>query len=205
MEEKTIIKGELKDSKLFCMLLPIIGLIGTIIYDYSVSTSYWAREWNDGKPDFSYGFSFGNEVNSVLYPAIIVLAVLGFIIYKRWSKVQITVTDKRVYGFDALGRRVDLPLDSIAAVGTSLFSGLAVTSASGAIKFTMLKNRDELHEAISKLLVERQGKEKPDTTTIKQEIPLSNADELKKYKNLLDSGVITQEEFDAKKKQILGL
>ncbi|MBQ4560082.1 MAG: SHOCT domain-containing protein [Tyzzerella sp.] len=28
---------------------------------------------------------------------------------------------------------------------------------------------------------------------------------LKKYKDLLDSGVITQEEFDAKKKQILGL
>ena len=33
----------------------------------------------------------------------------------------------------------------------------------------------------------------------------SNADELKKYKDLLDSGAITQEEFDAKKKQILGL
>ena len=31
------------------------------------------------------------------------------------------------------------------------------------------------------------------------------ADELKKYKDLLDSGVITQEEFDAKKKQLLGL
>lgn len=33
----------------------------------------------------------------------------------------------------------------------------------------------------------------------------SGADELKKYKELLDSGVITQEEFDAKKKQLLGL
>ena len=33
----------------------------------------------------------------------------------------------------------------------------------------------------------------------------SNADELKKFKELLDSGVITQEEFDAKKKQLLGL
>ena len=33
----------------------------------------------------------------------------------------------------------------------------------------------------------------------------SNADELKKYKELLDSGVITQEEFDAKKKQLLNL
>ena len=33
----------------------------------------------------------------------------------------------------------------------------------------------------------------------------SNADELKKYKELIDSGVITQEEFDAKKKELLGL
>lgn len=34
---------------------------------------------------------------------------------------------------------------------------------------------------------------------------VSAADELKKYKELLDMGVITQEEFDAKKKQLLGL
>lgn len=33
----------------------------------------------------------------------------------------------------------------------------------------------------------------------------SSADELKKFKELLDSGIITQEEFDAKKKQFLGL
>ena len=35
--------------------------------------------------------------------------------------------------------------------------------------------------------------------------PLSEADELRKFKDLLDSGVITQEEFNAKKKQLLGL
>lgn len=35
--------------------------------------------------------------------------------------------------------------------------------------------------------------------------PVSNADEIKKYKDLLDIGAITQEEFDAKKKQLLGL
>ena len=33
----------------------------------------------------------------------------------------------------------------------------------------------------------------------------NSADEIKKYKDLLDSGVLTQEEFDAKKKQLLGL
>ena len=34
---------------------------------------------------------------------------------------------------------------------------------------------------------------------------VSSADELKKYKELLDAGIISQEEFDAKKKQLLGL
>ena len=34
---------------------------------------------------------------------------------------------------------------------------------------------------------------------------ISSADELAKFKSLLDSGVITQDEFDAKKKQLLGL
>jgi predicted Zn-dependent peptidase len=32
-----------------------------------------------------------------------------------------------------------------------------------------------------------------------------SADQIAKYKDLLDKGIITQEEFDAKKKQLLGL
>ena len=35
--------------------------------------------------------------------------------------------------------------------------------------------------------------------------PLSGADEILKYKQLLDDGIITEEEFQAKKKQILGI
>ena len=34
---------------------------------------------------------------------------------------------------------------------------------------------------------------------------ISAADELKKFKDLLDSGIITQEEFDIKKKELLGI
>lgn len=60
-----------------------------------------------------------------------------------------------------------------------------------------------MYETISKLIVERQNKETKSETVVKQET--SNADELKKYKDLLDSGVTTQEEFDQKKKQLLGL
>lgn len=46
----------------------------------------------------------------------------------------------------------------------------------------------------------------PQYTAPRQRTPgFDVADELKKYKDLLDCGAITQEEFDAKKKQLLGL
>lgn len=45
-------------------------------------------------------------------------------------------------------------------------------------------------------------KEIPAKVTI---VPASNADELAKYKELFDGGVITQEEFEAKKGQLLDL
>ncbi len=34
---------------------------------------------------------------------------------------------------------------------------------------------------------------------------ISNADEIVRFKELLDAGIITREEFEAKKKQLLGL
>lgn len=42
-------------------------------------------------------------------------------------------------------------------------------------------------------------------TTSTQTASMSSADEILKFKNLLDSGIITQEEFEAKKKELLGL
>ncbi|MBR0349272.1 MAG: SHOCT domain-containing protein [Clostridia bacterium] len=67
-----------------------------------------------------------------------------------------------------------------------------------------------MHSVIGNLLKERQEKEKSQTVTkeniINQTIiKQTSADELKKFKELLDMGAITQEEFDAKKKQLLGL
>ena len=44
------------------------------------------------------------------------------------------------------------------------------------------------------------------TAPVAGSVPVASAaDELMKYKQLLDAGAITQEEFDAKKKQLLGL
>ena len=49
----------------------------------------------------------------------------------------------------------------------------------------------------------RRSEMRAPAVTVTQQV--SVADEIKKFKELMDMGVITQEEFDAKKKQLLGL
>lgn len=131
--------------------------------------------------------------------------VIAFIFKLIYLKTEIVVSNKRVYGKTAFGKQVDLPFDSISAVGTGMFNGIAVSTSSGRIIFHCIRNRDEVKAAITELLMNRQNAHKAAAPEIKQEIHQSDADELKKFKELLDSGIITQEEFDAKKKQLLGL
>ena len=127
------------------------------------------------------------------------VAVCFLFIFFMMRKMQITVTDKRVCGKTYFGRSVDLPMDSISAVGSSWFNGIKVSTSSGKVSFLHIENSKEIRELLCQLLIERQEK-------LQSDIPAkSNADELKKYKELLDGGIITQEEFDAKKKQLLGL
>lgn len=188
MNEKIIITGKLKDIKKFCLGVTAAGFVIPVLY------FLW---------DVIQGTVKSDGALPYVWLVVPVFALIALLLYKGWSKIELTVSDKRVYGCAAFGKRVDLPLDAISAVGTSAFNGIAITTASGAIKFSMMENCNEIHSAVSKLLVDRQSKTA--TPTIQQEIPQSSADELKKYKDLLDNGVISQEEFDAKKKQLLGL
>ena len=65
-------------------------------------------------------------------------------------------------------------------------------------RISMLENSDELKTAIMNGL-------KKYSDAIGSTVKDANADSIVKYKELLDAGIITQEEFDAKKKQLLGL
>ena len=134
----------------------------------------------------------------VLFISSIVLLLYYAII----RKTEIIVTDKRVYGKTFFGRSVDLPMDSISAVGSSWFKGIAIATASGKVAFSLIEDSEDVHELLRQLLIDRQAKQEKsfDVTC-----SVSNADELKKYKELLDCDIITQEEFEAKKKQLLNL
>jgi len=64
------------------------------------------------------------------------------------------------------------------------------------------QREQEIQELVSSLDNLLQNAQKSPKVTVQQ---TSDADELVKFKKLLDDGVITQDEFDAKKKQLLGL
>ena len=224
MEEKIIIesvnnyKKKVLQATIISAILAIVALVavisvqapidknGDIVYS-NLYGSYNSDEIESARQKLHTLYNV-EEIGMFAVVICVPISIILFVFYLYVNKMQIVVTDKRVYGKTSFGKQVDLPLDSISAVGTSLFKGISVGTSSGKISFLAISNRDEIYGEIKKILADRQEKE----IKVKASTPItnitqaqSNADELKKFKDLLDSGIITQEEFDAKKKQLLGL
>ncbi len=184
---------ELVVSKSTVTILPLIFLLAGIVELILTYTGCFGGTYS------KYSFT-PDTIFVVLGIGLIIFAIVLFL---YMAGCELHVTDKRVYGKGAFGKRVDIPIDSVSSVGKiSWLKGVIVSSSSGSIRFMYLANADEIHTVLSDLIISRQGK---NTNTIVKEVQQSNADELKKFKDLLDNGVITQEEFDAKKKELLGL
>lgn len=172
------------------------------------------REWKMDCTPAVYGNAVSYAVSEFFQNYLVIpvclapLALFGLIgglIYLRLRSYELTVTDKRIFGKAAWGKRVDLPVDSISATAmTKFLNGVSVSTASGSISFLLIKNADAVYDVINKLLIERQQENARNVPVASA--PVSDAaDEIKKFKELLDMGIITQDEFDAKKKQLLGL
>lgn len=212
MDEKILIKGEIGHIKKIRNVIFTIGMV--IVAIPGVVTTGLIIDLLNFKENFptSYGAISHKEENATIFLAIsIILLIICLLItgitYKYLSKISIVVTDKRVYGTAMFGKQVDLPLDSISALGRGMFSSIAVATSSGKIIFWGISNIYEVHETISELLQNRQSEKRTASAPINHitQQAQSSADELKKYKELLDNGIISQEEFDAKKKQLLDL
>ena len=71
--------------------------------------------------------------------------------------------------------------------------------------FSFGKTNDKANEVGTEIRTAFENYKDKDSIEVSGTASVSSADEIKKYKELLDSGIITQEEFDAKKKQLLSL
>ena len=217
MNEKILIEAKFKKNYVSLILLGLaifFVLLALIVaksvylngkgyyYGYHFPYNVIYDSFEDFFESQFYDQAFGYFMIAVA-PAFALVALFLFLLFR----CELVVTDKRVYGKAAFGTRIDLPINKISSIGlgVKLFSSLAVATSSGKIKFFLLKNREDVYQTISNAIA---NTEAPITeTNNKQDSSLvgSVADELKKYKELLDSDIITKEEFDAKKKQLLGL
>lgn len=196
MEEKILVKT--RKNSLFSAIVTWFGItfIGSLFYIFVLAP--FNRVGTLPSPLLWIHF---REFPTICARGILIMSVPSLAITIFIRKSALTLTDKRAYGVTMFGKRVDLPLDSISAVATGMFKSLTISTASGRISFWGIQNLGEFHSELSKLIVERQNYNGATTQGSQQ----SNADDLKKYKELLDSGAITLEEFEAKKKQLLDL
>lgn len=125
----------------------------------------------------------------------ILLSVLFF--YLAWvchntKNQELIITPQKIYG-SINRKRIELPVDKITAVETSRRQGITVTTSAGRITVDMCINRDEIADIISKLLFCRVNGR-----------PCDGVYTLKIYRELLEEGTITQEEYQEKEKELLG-
>lgn len=133
----------------------------------------------------------------------IVLTVIFFVV-RIPAGNRIIVTKDKVCGIAIFGKKVDLLWDSISSVEVVALKGIAIISASGRKYFYGIKNYNEIYNQIQSILRNNQNQKMISELSNQANIK-NDMDELIKYKELLDQGIITQEEFDAKKKQLLGI
>ncbi|MBU3090404.1 PH domain-containing protein [Clostridium gasigenes] len=96
----------------------------------------------------------------------------------------------------------DITMVTGMAMGTITIDTSKETFSVGVNKIIARSINDKIHE----VLLEVQDSKTNSLVQQKTSVPnYSSADEILKFKELLDMGAITQEEFDVKKKQIIGI
>ena len=148
MDEKVIIKSEQYNFKSYWITVLVIAGLSLLLAIPNIDWDWFLRR--------PFDWIIEEGWTNIFFDIMLITLIVGTICYFWLRKMQLVVSDKRVYGQAAFGRQVDLPLDSITAIGKGIIKGIAITTASGAIKFKCIKNRDEIYDVVSKLLMERQ-------------------------------------------------
>lgn len=220
MEQNIVIEGTPQKNK--PALITII--VGAVLLLASFIVASYVFENCEGYEYFGYGYG-GYYYWCVIYDTFgefftaeffnfecffgymimlgVVALIVGVIMKFNTEKCEITVTNEAICGKLPRGKEVQIPLNQITAINRSSFSGVSITSIGNVSNFHCIENREEVMKAISYLLANPQQSSVQPTQSASAND--GEAEQLKRLKDLLDSGVLTQEEFDTKKKQILGL
>lgn len=147
-------------------------------------------------------YLFNNKFEFVLFIVILLLFIMlliGSILYIADKKTELVIYENEIIGKKIDGKTVQFLLKDIKSVETTKTQGLKITGAGIKYDIHLIENAEEMKNILMDMLAKVQH-EQPVVAVVG-----SSANDIKEYKELLDAGIITQEEFDAKKKQLLGL
>ncbi len=210
--EKKIIEAKFQKNKT-AFVIGFIAIVLFLMCALKISSQYesdnlHAQMFNYdnltlGEYIFERIFStyFGLDVFLLFWVGVLLVITFG-VLMLMMNHCELIISNTRVTGKTSFGKHVDLPVNQISAISMGIFNRITVATSSGGINFWLVENREEIHKALNSLIEDIQVNHKTKQTNVTH---INSADELKKFKDLLDSGVITQEEFDTKKKQLLGL
>lgn len=163
----------------------------------------------------------------------IIFGIIYLKYYFDYKKSWIMVTNMRIKGITVNKEMVDLPLNTVISAvisdnGWGCFLTVFINSNNNKpqkVVFPQVENNILICNAINQLVAagtgyvqsqmpqqpevqqpvqpQMQQPMQPETQQPMQQTTQSVTDELKKFKELLDCGVITQQEFDDKKRQLL--
>ena len=141
----------------------------------------------------------GHPLVGFLIDAGIILIILGIIFFILCSRQKLVVTEEGVSGA-TLTRRINIPFSSVKTVSLGGLKGITFGTSSGKTGFVCIKNNEDIQHIVSAKITDS---DKGSAQKTINEQPM--APDLMKLKEYLDAGIITAEEFEVKKKQILGL
>lgn len=174
----------------------------SVCWRYYYYNCYFRTNWFTAE---DYAFScissdVGRWTASIITLAVgLLLSLIVFLFYHNTKTDSIEITDSHIRGREK-SKEIELDIASVDDVKPLGKYGLKILTKEGSHSFRWIQNRDAIEAWIKNAVT-------PSTeiqTT--QELPQStDFQQLKELKELLDAGIITEEEFNQKKKQLLGI
>lgn len=191
---------------LVALLLIIVTAVSFIPYskykevqDFAVASllASAADEFSDVKDDYN---ALVKEMYKFLKPHSWSTTINGYLHYAIDRRKSFTIEKDRIICMNGKKTVKEFFIRDINSVKATKLSGLKIRGNAIRYKINLLQNSDELKSEIMASLAEASLQK--ETTPSTQNTSL---DDLKKYKELLDMGAITQQEFDDKKHKLLDL
>ena len=184
--------------QVFITILLVLAMIALFIPGFSLV------QRSDVAKSFAYGthlryrtvsFHDANATDTTLPTLFTAIAMIGGIICIWKNKPQMALVFSGIYLIDeiiyivSLSRKTEYYLPGYPEAGFYIFTALTVAL----IVFCFIAIRKTVEGV-------RPGKSRSVSQTV---VSPSNADEIRKFRQLLDEGIITQEEYESKKKELM--